>query len=346
MVEAVPHGLARYVKNLVHGLAEVPQLPYEPVLLISEKGRGQFPGKFETVELAAPFLNPREWWEIPRALRKLEPALFHAPSFSSLPWSPCPWIITIHDLNHRHFGGWKEKLYYEVLLRRFARSARKIMTVSEFSRTEISEWLGIEPSAIEVVYNAIDPALLGTSADRSRRGEYFLFLSHHDKPHKNSLAMLQAYADAKRKSPSLPDLILNATQAESSSFARAIPGVVFAGRIPDTELPGLIRHSRALLYPSLYEGFGLPPLEAAVLGADVLVSDIPPHREALADFSSPQVRWLELSRPESWSDVLLEAARSENPPIDAARVSRALARFSVRRLAEHMDQIYRSVLEL
>lgn len=359
MIEAVPHGIARYVKNLAVGLASLPSRAYEPVFLVSEHGKGHIPASFETVLVSAPFLSAKELLILPGVLKQLKPALYHSPSFSSLIHLPCPWIVTIHDLNHLHFGGVKEKIYYQTLLKNFAQGSKQVMTVSEFSQREIAKWLGVPTSQVEIVYNALDPIFCDIDDvalppsllnHHLKTGNYLLFISHHSKPHKNSEMLIKAYREAKRRIPELPALVLNAKPEELPSSVREINGVVPVGKIDDLELKALFQHTRAVLFPSSYEGFGLPPLEAAMQGARLLVSDIPPHREALVDFFPPQVSWLSPSDQESWIQALTKlkdkgSSRALQPP-EPEQLGRASARYGVSALAEHMDRIYRRVLKL
>src|SRR5690606_38004513 len=132
------HGIARYVTLLARGLSQLEgELPYEPVFLThGQRFEAGFHG-FETWPHAVPFLDPREQVSLPIALKRGRADFYHSTSFSSLLWSPVPWLVTIHDLNHLEWGGLKERIYYGTLLKRFARGARQLMTVSEFSRREL-----------------------------------------------------------------------------------------------------------------------------------------------------------------------------------------------------------------
>jgi glycosyltransferase involved in cell wall biosynthesis len=197
MVGEVSHGIARYVRMIAKGLAELPALPYDPVFLAQAGMANAFAG-FETIEMRTPFLDPKEIGIIPFSLWKSKASLYHSPSFSSLPAAPCPWIVTIHDLNHLTYGGPMERAYYETLLRSFAERAKAVTTVSEFSKIEIERWsMKIRP---EVVYNAIDPQFLKEGGDIAStltryglaRDRYFICLAN-EKPHKNLATLVRAF---------------------------------------------------------------------------------------------------------------------------------------------------------
>jgi glycosyltransferase involved in cell wall biosynthesis len=277
--------------------------------------------------------------------------LYHSPSFSSLAAAPCPWIVTIHDLNHLTYGGPLERAYYETLLRKFAQKAKKVLTVSDFSRGEIERWdRKLRP---EVVSNAIDPAFLKAAAGvdgdgreaLARRGlepgKYFICLSS-DKPHKNVSTLVRAFEAFRTGSGEGREFKL----ATSSARYESEPGVVSVGGISDAEAIALVREARAVVFPSVYEGFGLPPVEGAALGTPLIVSDIPAHREALRDLKPSEVRWIEPLSEDAWTQALRRSAaasRASQAPSEDSR--RKLAeRYSVERLGESMDRIYRHVL--
>jgi glycosyltransferase involved in cell wall biosynthesis len=100
------------------------------------------------------------------------------------------------------------------------------------------------------------------------------------------------------------------------------------------------------VFPSLYEGFGLPPVEAACLGVPLLVSRIPPHREALADLVQGEVLWVEPRDAQAWSKAMDRAARGEVLGASIESRSALMRRFSILSQGAHMDRIYRRVLNL
>ncbi|MGZ3708123.1 MAG: glycosyltransferase family 4 protein [Bdellovibrionota bacterium] len=327
MVSETPHGIGRYVRALARGLRARKELRYEPVFLIA--GPGPEFERFRAVRVGAPFLSLAELVAVPEALRSIGADLYHSPSFSSLLWSPCPWLVTVHDLNHLTHGSLAKKIYYQTVLRSFMDRAQRVISVSNFSRHEISRWSGIPEQKIPIAANVLDPVFLSTQDDEQvahvlkrhglSRGGYFFALPN-PKPHKNLALLRRAH--------------------EKASLAWPL----FSGTgVKDSDLPALMQGAGAFVFPSLYEGYGLPPLEAAVLGAPVIVSDIPPHREALGDSSG--VEWVDPVNEGQWTAALQKAFRGGIQPVSAPDRELLRVRHQESRLAEDMDQIYLDVLD-
>ena len=350
MVGDVPHGFARYVVGLAAGLEQLSRdgpLPYDPIFLTRPGAPPPAFRAFATCETGSRFLSPLELLEIPRILRKLGAAVYHSPTFSSLRWAPCPLIVTVHDLNHLQYGGLKQKIYYERLLKPFVKKAAAVATVSQFSREAIGKWAELDPRWIDLVYNSIDPAF-AERADPTlvdsvlakyelRRGRYFFSLTN-TKPHKNLAVLLEGFC--RRRCDW--ELVLNLEEGD----LRAAPGLRLVGAVPDDEARALYAGAGAAVFPSSYEGFGLPPVEAACVGAPIVASRIPAHREALAELEQGEVLWVDPADPEAWAKALDRAAAGEVLGASLESRSRLLRRFSRLSLGAHMDRVYRRVLKL
>lgn len=366
MIGPIGHGIARYVSDLAWGLLHLRSergLAYAPVFLVSrECPADALPGDFPRRACASPFLHPKEWFEIPRVLREERPALFHSPSFAAFFSSPllprrlhlpCPTVVTIHDLNHLTFGDFPRRLYYQWLLKPFARRARALTTVSEFSRQEIMRWLGCGHSRVRVIPNAVGRASAAGAGDLTpaainvgllkqlglKTGEYFLCLAN-TKPHKNIALLLRAYARYREQAgPDAWPLAVTARLAEGTA------GVVPCVGLSNAEVDSLLAASGALVSPSVYEGFGRPPLEALVAGVPVILSDIPPHREIGRAIPSHRLHYVPAQDEAAWANALHLAQHGKIGPSPENVIRQAIDQFSVRRQAEATDALYVQCLQ-
>ncbi len=352
MIGPVGHGIAKYVQLLARGLRSLREQPggllYDLEFLVAPGVRIE---GMTCIETAIPFLDLREWIEIPRLLMKQKAALYHSPSFSSLPWSPCPWVVTVHDLNHLQYGGWLKKQYYGAILKKFVRGARAVMTVSEFSRDEIQRWLGSDSPAPQIVWNPIEPPSKNETAPDSVRRvmerwklqerKYWLCMAGW-KPHKNLSMLLRAYAEFRGLAVNSPPQLCVAAEDREPG---ANPGVVFLAGISDADIQVLLSHAQALFSPSIYEGFGRPPLESLVRGVPVVVSDISPHREGLRGQAASGIHWVESQNERGWSSAMSTVSRGEIGKIDPHGSEELLRRFSPEKCAQDLDRVYKSALE-
>ena len=286
-----------------------------PDATIVEGGSGRF-SSFSAVHVV-PHLMVREFAHFRRFGKRLrvkldvQPGLFHATRPAPLSVTGCPNIYTLHDIVPLRlpYTTMDDKKLYLGIIRELCRTADHIVTVSEFSRQDIIRLTGISEHRITNTYQAVSlpPQLLGRdqSAVESELealfklsfGEYFLFLGALE-PKKNVSRLIDAFAASGTKRPLIitgGDGWMNEREAkkiESEQFLnyRVDGSLIRPERtvrrfpyLPLDHLVSLIRGARAVLFPSLYEGFGLPVLEAMLLGTPVMTSNVSSLPEIAGD---------------------------------------------------------------
>lgn len=191
-------------------------------------------------------------------------------------------ITTIHDLAHRENPKWYSfpyRTFYRIVEPLVVKSAQKIITVSEFSKGEILKYYkSITQDKIHVIYNACNDDWEFTGK-RNLTSDYILCVSSID-PRKNFPILLDAF----REIPEVKLKIVGGKNAVFSNDNLDIPSnAEFLGRVSDEELAELYQNAIAFIYPTLYEGFGLPPIEAAHFGCPTIISNIPVLKEVCGD---------------------------------------------------------------
>lgn len=192
-------------------------------------------------------------------------------------------VTTIHDLSFLENPKWFSKSYYllyKFLTPRVAKKAKKIITVSNFSKKEIIDKLGIKQEKISVIYNAVSDKLVLN--DTSQREKVILSVSSLE-PRKNFGKLLEAFnklvnSDYKLIIVGKQNKVFGAVNLSDTN-----ENIEFTGYISDEELTALYHKACAFVYPSLYEGFGIPNLEAMNNGCPVITSDIPAHKEVCGE---------------------------------------------------------------
>ena len=296
------------------------------------------------------------------------PSIFHATHPVPLAVRGCPNIYTIHDLVPLRlpYTTLDNKKYFYRLLTSIARTADHIVTVSEHSRRDIIEFLGIDESRVTNTYQAVDiPAHLldrtdGEVADDLAKlfgldfGGYFLFYGAIE-PKKNVSRLVDAYAASGSK---LPLIIAGGSGWQNRADLRKIRDERFTNfridgsilrrerqvrrldYLPSDQLVALIRGARALLFPSIYEGFGLPVIEAMLLGTPVVTSNAASLPEVAGDSAL-------IVDPYSIDDIA-QAIRAVEADRDLRTelVQRGRAhsiRFSSSVYAERLHELYRKL---
>lgn len=215
----------------------------------------------------------------PRYARLLDgAAIVHYPLTVPLPRARAPHAVTLHDVQHLDLPQMfsrAERAYRAVAYDRTARHADRVIVVSEFVRSRVIEKLHVDPGRVRVTPLGLDhDALRPAEIER----EPFVLYPAKPWPHKNHERLFAAFARVRRERPELR-LVLTG----GGSYDRLPDGVDARGQLPRAEVVSLLQRARALVFPSLYEGFGLPPLEAMACGTPVACSNAAALPEVVGD---------------------------------------------------------------
>ena len=299
-------GIAQYLFGLLRGMIEVAP-EHEYVLFVLDKDEHFFSFTRDVMQIVRvpetvrPPVRDILWHqtELPGLARKLSLDVLHVPSYRRMVWShACPTVATIHDLAPFHVDAkydWKRMIYGRVVARRLAHRQSQIIAISQNTARDITQFFQVPDSRLRVVHNGIDHSVFTPGSGEETREHFgltkpfFLYVARLEHPGKNHVGLIDAFDEFKRATASNWQLVLGGSDwigAEQihrrisvSSYAKDIRVLGF---VPAGQLPGLYRAASAFVYPSLYEGFGMPPLEAMASGCPVISSSGGALREMVA----------------------------------------------------------------
>lgn len=204
--------------------------------------------------------------------------IFFSPGFMPPLHSAIPFIFTIHDLIPIHEAGnkqWIKRLFFKTAIKKATHRAYKIITVSDYSKNEITSWANIAPEKVIVVKNGISD-IFSPHGKKHTPGYPYLLYVGNTKPHKNIPRLIQAFAHANIDS-SIKLVLTGQLTVEQHSLIQKYQienRIVVNSNLPETLLAEYYRGAMGLLFPSLYEGFGLPIVEAMASGIPVITSNV------------------------------------------------------------------------
>lgn len=231
-------------------------------------------------------------YRLPGELSDRHIDIYHSPRYMGLPDPsrlPCPSVMTLYDIilvrqASVYYNPLRARVHEKSLLKRVKR-VDHIITVSRFSKQDLVAWSGIDPGQISVVYIGVSgrfrpvtgPDVLDTVRSRYDLPPRFVLCLGSTEPRKNIGGAIRAFSQLKRVEPGLQLVVAGVDYRRvgpGKAFAGLdLNGVHFAGYIADADMPALYSLAEVFLFPSLYEGFGLPPLEAMACGTPVVASN-------------------------------------------------------------------------
>ncbi len=305
-------GLGRYTQKLIENLEKISaqggDAQDEYFIFLRAENFNEYHPKnknFQKVKADYRWYTLSEQINMPRILNKYKLDLVHFPHFNVPLLYRKKFIITIHDLILIHFPTirgttlnpvfyWLKFLAYKVVIKSAIKRAKKIIAVSKFTKGDILKNYNVPNSKISVTYEACEDFCAFSpenSEDILKRyaiiKPYILYVGNAY-PHKNLEALVLAFAEITKIEKKLKLVLVGREDYFYQRIKKLVNGkniknVVFSGHVPDNDLDTIYRHSRLYVFPSLYEGFGLPPLEAMAKGVPIISSDHPCMKEVLGD---------------------------------------------------------------
>ena len=361
-------GVGHYTFELARALAAAaPSDEFELVypsryrqLFIGED-ESSLPPNLRTVRVSVSALG-RRWWSfgLPRYIGRTGQELFHGTNYDVPLWDRCPTVLTIHDLSLFLYPETHEPRRVRRARRRLplmARKAAMIITPSESIGREVCEHLDVDPEKVVAVPEAprrcFRPLEPGEAVEARKRlrveGDFLLFVGTIE-PRKNLRALVDLFAEAVASERALKDLRLVIAGKRGwltdEFFAHAEASRVrdhlhFTGYVSDEDLRALYSSCRAFVYPSRYEGFGLPLLEAMACGAPVITNSIP----SIAETVGGAARLVNMTRPGDFVQSIIELLADEEARSRLSLAGRRhAARFSWERTAQLTLGVYSEAL--
>lgn len=239
------------------------------------------------LDIAGSVGSPLSPLAISRALSKLQAndGVFWSAGFVPPLTNRLPSVVTVHDLTHLHFYSRKHAVYYDLVYRPLYRRCAHIVCVSNYTRQEFLKWSGISPDRVSTIYNGVTAEYSVNDTKYPCDFPYVLYPGNQ-RSYKNLDRLVQAYAVSR-----LPNLGIrlgmtgrpNPALIEAATRLGVQDGLHFFGWVEDDELPALYRGALAVAFVSLYEGFGLPIIEAMASRVPVLTSNVSAMPEVAQD---------------------------------------------------------------
>ena len=352
-------GIGTYSRNILRQFADA---GIETVVFCDDQAKNTVPlaDSFTLVSADMNPLAPSSRGAFRALVKDAGIDLLHVPSpFAPTP-CPVPLVSTIHDIAPFLYPNAlpvRLRMRYKKQFRRTVEEARRIITVSQITYSALGVYAGVDQTKVRVIHNGVsqrfepqtNPRLLAAVRNRHSLPERFGFWVGDFRPEKNLSFLVQAWARLRKRLPDLPVLVLAGEKRgeyrkiKDEVSKHGLDGLVtFSGFIPDDDLPAVYSAATVFVFPSLYEGFGLPPLEAMACGTPCVVS----NSSSLPEVTGTAALLFNPTSLQGFEDclvkVLTEPGLSES--LRQAGLRQA-ALFPWKRAADETLQVYHEVLE-
>lgn len=359
-------GVGHYTFEVARALAaSAPSDEFEivsPLPFLSPDGKGNHSStsNLRTVQATVGALG-RYWWSIglPHYVKQNSLALFHGTNYDVPLWKRCATVLTIHDLSlmlHQNTHEAHRVRRFRRRLPVMVRAATMIVTPTESVRREVCERLKLAPGKVVAVPEAardnFRPMEMEQTVEARKRlgvtDDFLLFVGTIE-PRKNLLVLVRAFKELLLKTALRPQLVIAGKKGwlteELFAYVKqsgVAERVLFTDYVGDDDLRALYSSCRALIYPSLYEGFGLPPLEAMACGAPVIASRIPAIQEVLGS----NARLVSPTDVEALAESIAELLQDDGARLHLSTLGlKHAARFSWECTAHSIREVYMEAIK-
>jgi glycosyltransferase involved in cell wall biosynthesis len=359
-------GIGTYIRGLVQGLGLIDSSNRYTLVASLDDARALagLPENFQVAVYTRP--DDSHWDNLlfPMFIRRLKPDLVHIPLNRVPLWMPQPYVVTIHDMANLLFESEHSPFRLSLRRWRFRRGLQRasfLIAVSEATRRDVEDTVNVPPGRIRRIYNAPDPEFAASPSARNNEqngrileryqvGYPYLLYAGNIRAHKNIPRLVEAFAVLREQLADRPEyrdlhlILIGDTIAQNSAVRQAVfrsrnqQFVRFLGFVPSDTLRCFYQSAAAFVFPSRYEGFGLPPLEAMACGTPVVTSNASSLPEVVGDAAI-------LVNPENVFDIargIREVLVDQS--VRCALVQKGfdqVARFSWRDTARQVLDIYR-----
>ena len=354
-------GIGTYIRNILIELSRLDrETEYVVLCRPDDVESGDVLGRnFRMVPETAPTYSVSEQIRIPLALARERVDMVHEPHYVLPPLLRCRSVVTIHDCIHLMFPEYLPNklahIYAKGSMWTASKKADRILTVSEASKRDILRFFDVKPEKVVVVYNAIDERFLAPAnpermdliKQRYQLDHPFVLYVGNIKPHKNIERLIAAFGRARGQChDDLKLIIIGDEISKYPALRQSVhkhkldKHVRFLGFQPMETLAAFYRLARAFVFPSLYEGFGLPPLEAMACGAPVVTSNV----SSLPEVAGGAALLVDPYDEEAIAGGIIRAVTDEALRADLIARGRDRARsFSWKQSVQKIHEIYMEV---